>query len=129
MRPGGGVELLVGVTRDVTWGATITVGLGGVMVELMADVAISPLPVNRAEVIEMLHKLRGMRLLQGFRGAPTANLDAVADAVVRIGEAGLKLGPTLSSLEVNPLRVQGEQVEALDGLVIWNRRENSHERC
>ena len=115
----GGVELLVGVTRDPTWGAMITVGFGGVLVELLADVAISPLPVTRDNAIGMLNRLRGAKLLKGFRGAPAADLDRVADAIVRIGDAALALGPKLESLEVNPLIVRGADVEALDGLAIW----------
>jgi hypothetical protein len=115
----GGVELLVGVTRDPTWGPMITVGFGGVLVELLADVAISPLPVTRENVVAMLDRLRGAKLLKGFRNMPAADLDRLSDAIVRIGEAALALGPNLDSLEVNPLIVRGEDVEALDGLVIW----------
>ncbi len=115
----GGLELLVGITRDPTWGPMITVGFGGVLVELLADVAISPLPVKRENVVAMLGRLRGAKLLEGFRGAPAADMDRLADAIVRIGEAALALGPKLESLEVNPLIVRGGDVEALDGLVIW----------
>jgi acetate---CoA ligase (ADP-forming) len=126
MRSGGGVELLVGVTNDATWGPTIAVGFGGVMVEVMADVSIAPLPVDREEVIAMLLRLRGAKLLQSFRGAPAANLVAVADSIVNIGIAAVKLGPSLASLEVNPLLVRGDRVDALDGLVVWNDKEKSN---
>lgn len=122
----GGVELLVGVTRDPTWGPTITIGLGGVLVEVMADVAVAPLPVARDEVLEMLDGLRGARLLKGFRGAPAADFDALADAIVAIGDAALALGPSLASLEINPLLVEGGRIEALDGLVTWMDRETPH---
>lgn len=115
----GGVELLVGVTRDPTWGPMITVGFGGVLVELLADAAISPLPVTRENVVSMLERLRGAKLLKGFRNMPAADLDRLSDAIVHIGEAALALGPNLDSLEVNPLIARGGDVEALDGLVIW----------
>lgn len=115
----GGVELLVGVTRDATWGPTITVGFGGIMVELVGDVAIAPLPVTAGDVKAMLAKLRGVKLLNGFRGMPAADLDRVAEAIVRIGDEALRLGPDLESLEINPLLVRGAEVEALDGLVSW----------
>ncbi len=123
MRTDGGLELLVGVTRDPTWGPTITVGFGGVLVEVLADVAIAPLPVDRTDVLSMLQRLRGAKLFKGFRGAPPANFDRLAEAIVSIGAAALRLGPDLASLEVNPLLVRGDHIEALDGLVIWNEEE------
>ncbi|HEY5759761.1 MAG TPA: acetate--CoA ligase family protein [Steroidobacter sp.] len=115
----GGVELLVGVRYDATWGPTITIGFGGVLVELLADVAIAALPVDRAEVLDMLSRLRGRKLLQGFRNSAATDLDRLADVIVSIGNAALALGPALDSLEVNPLLVRGNEIEALDGLVIW----------
>lgn len=115
----GGVELLVGVRNDPTWGPTITIGFGGVLVELLADVAIATLPVDRADVLDMLSRLRGRKLLQGFRNSAATDLDRLADVIVNIGNAALALGPALDSLEVNPLLVRGNEIEALDGLVVW----------
>jgi acetate---CoA ligase (ADP-forming) len=115
----GGVELLVGTAHDPQWGPMIVVGLGGIWVEALRDTALRLLPVTRADVTEMLLSLRGIKLLQGFRGAPAADLDAIASAVVQIGQAALSLGPELAALEINPLRVSGSQVEALDALAIW----------
>jgi acetate---CoA ligase (ADP-forming) len=119
----GGTELFVGVTRDAQWGMAIAIGLGGVWVEVLKDTAVRLLPVNTAEVREMLASLRGHALLQGFRGAPPADLLALADAIVAIGKAALALGPAAVALEVNPLLVCGGRVEALDGLVVA-REEN-----
>ena len=115
----GGMELLVGVSRDPQWGLGIAVGLGGVWVEALDDSAVRLLPVSRNEIVAALSGLRGARLFNGFRGAPAADLDQVADVVVAIGEAALALGPDLMTLEVNPLLVQGTQIEALDALAIW----------
>ncbi len=112
----GGLELFVGCTSDAQWGPVIAVGLGGVWVEVMQDVALRPLPVAPAEVKRMLAELRGAKLLAGARGTPAADLDAVAAAVAAIGNAALALGPDLDALEVNPLWVRGSQVEALDAL-------------
>jgi acyl-CoA synthetase (NDP forming) len=119
----GGAELLVGVRNDPTWGPTITIGFGGVLVELLADVAIATLPVDRAEVLDMLSRLRGRKLLQGFRNSAATDLGQLADVIVSIGNAALALGPALDSLEVNPLLVRGNEIEALDGLVIWRSAE------
>ncbi len=71
----GGLELFVGCTRDSQWGPVIAVGLGGVWVEVLQDVALRPLPVAAAEVRRMLTELRGAKLLEGVRGVPAADLD------------------------------------------------------
>jgi acyl-CoA synthetase (NDP forming) len=119
MRPRG-IELLVGVSRDPQWGPVLAFGLGGVWVEAMQDVALRLLPLDAAEVKRALAGLRGAALLRGGRGVPAADPDAVAQAVMRIGEAALGFGPPLATLEVNPLWVHGDQVEALDALCIWD---------
>lgn len=115
-----GLELIVGVTRDPVWGPTITIGFGGILVELLSDAVVRTLPIDRAGVREAIGSLRGARLLQGFRGAEAVDLDRLADVVVAIGEAAMDLGPQLASLEVNPLLVTSKSPEALDALVIWN---------
>jgi len=79
--------------------------------------------VDAAEVRRMLGELRGLPLLQGARGARPADLDAVAEAIAGLGEVALGLGGTLRALEVNPLWVNGDQVEALDVLVITEARD------
>ncbi|WP_406674304.1 acetate--CoA ligase family protein [Nonomuraea sp. N2-4H] len=115
----GGVELLVGVVRDPAWGLTLAVGLGGVWVEVLRDTALRVLPVDAAEVRTALTELRGAALLNGVRGGPAADLDAVADVVARIADLAESLGDGLESLEINPLLVTGSRVEALDALVTW----------
>jgi acyl-CoA synthetase (NDP forming) len=116
---GRGVELFVGFSRDPQWGPILAVGLGGVWVEILQDVALRPLPVDAAEVKRMLTGLRGAKLLAGQRGVPAADIDAVAAAIADIGEAILTLGPELAELDVNPLWVRGSQIEALDALFVW----------
>ncbi len=114
-----GIELFVGVSRDAQWGPVLAVGLGGIWVEMLQDVALCLLPVDAAEIRRMLTGLRGAKLLAGSRGLPAADLDAVADAVARIGDAALGLGSDLVALDVNPLWVRGDRVEALDALCVW----------
>ena len=116
---GRGIELFVGFSRDAQWGPILAVGLGGVWVEILQDVALRPLPVDAAEVKRMLAGLRGAKLLSGQRGVPAADIDVVAAAIANIGEAILTLGPELAELDVNPLWVRGSQVEALDALFVW----------
>jgi acetate---CoA ligase (ADP-forming) len=114
----GGTELLAGVTLDPTFGPVLAVGLGGIWVEILKDTSLRVLPVDAAEVKRMLGELRGWPLLQGARGAAPANLDAVAEAIAGLGRTALSLNGALRALEVNPLWVDGDQVEALDVLVV-----------
>ena len=113
-----GLELFVGCTRDPQWGPVLAVGLGGIFVEVLQDVALRVLPVTQAEVRRMLSELKGAKMLDGQRGVPAADLDAVAQAIARIGDAAVALGARLDELDVNPLWVRGAQVEALDGLAV-----------
>ena len=114
----GGVELLAGVTVDPSFGPVLAVGLGGVWVEVLRDTSLRVLPVDAAEVRRMLGELRGAPLLQGARGSQAADLDTLAEVITGVGNAALSLGGALRALEVNPLWVNGDQVEALDVLVV-----------
>lgn len=111
-------ELFVGVTVDPSFGPVLAVGLGGVFIEVLKDVSLRLLPVDAAEVRRMLAELRGAAVLQGIRGTRPADLDRVAGVVAQVAAAAAGLGPALHTLEINPLRVDGSDVEALDVLVV-----------
>jgi acyl-CoA synthetase (NDP forming) len=117
---GRGIELFVGIRRDPQWGPLLALGLGGVWVEIFKDVSLRLLPVSPAEIRVMLGDLRGRALLDGARGVPAADLGAVVDAVAAICSAALAAGDNLEVLEINPLWVSGNRVEALDALMEWN---------
>jgi len=115
----GGIELLVGVVRDPGWGPTLAVALGGIFVEVLRDSALSPLPVTPARARHLLESLRGAAVLAGTRGARPADLDRLAATVARVGDLALALGDDLESIEINPLWVDGCEIEALDAVVTW----------
>jgi len=115
----GGLEILVGTVRDPQWGLTLAVGLGGVWVEALADTQLRLLPVTPQDAKAMLRGLRAAKLLQGFRGSAPVDLDRLARVIAAIGDAALALGDSLTALEVNPLWVRGDEVEALDALAVW----------
>lgn len=117
---GEGIEILVGVTRDPQWGAVLTVGLGGIWVEVLGDAQSLLLPATETEVKNAVLSLRGAKLLQGYRGSIPVDLDKLARTIATIGEAAVALGPQLETLEVNPLRATGSIIEALDALAVWN---------
>ena len=113
----GGVELLVGVTRDPQWGLVLAVALGGVFVEVLRDVALRMLPVCQTDVVAMLGELRGGAVLDGVRGAPAVDRDALVTAILAIAGVASQIGERLESLEINPLFAAGGRIEALDALV------------
>ncbi len=120
----GGVEILAGCTRDPVFGWLLTVGLGGVWTELMHDAVHALLPVDASETEAMLRRHKGFELLDGYRGAPKADVAAAAQAIAALGEAVLAGGETLREVEVNPLLVmpEGKGVVAVDALVLLTER-------
>ena len=112
----GGTEMLVGARDDALYGPMIILGAGGVMVELMRDVAIRLLPITTDDARSMLGELKSAALLDGFRGAPVADKDALISAVVALGDFYLNHRHVLADLEINPLMVRpaGEGVCAVD---------------
>lgn len=116
----GGVELLCGCTRDPAFGWLMTVGLGGVFTEVMADVSHRLLPVGAAEAEAMLRELKGFRLLTGYRGATPADVAAAARAIAALSDAVLAADPRVREVEINPLIVlpEGRGAFAADGLVL-----------
>jgi acetate---CoA ligase (ADP-forming) len=121
-----GVEVLAGVTVDPGFGPVLAVGLGGIWVELLRDTSLRVLPADPAEVRQMLGELRGLPLLRGARGGAAADLDALAEVVAGIGKLAATV-PGLQALEVNPLWVHGDRIEALDVLVVADQDDvNEH---
>jgi succinyl-CoA synthetase beta subunit len=114
-----GIELMVGAKRDPGWGTVLLVGLGGIWVEALGDVQPLPAQADAAQIIEALRKLRSAKLLAGFRGAPPADIDGVAQVVTAIGRL-MQTVPELTEIDVNPLMVhaKGQGVTALDVLIV-----------
>jgi acyl-CoA synthetase (NDP forming) len=114
-----GVEMIVGARRDPEWGPVLMVGLGGIWVEALDDVRLMPADLASAQVVEEIHRLRGAPLLRGLRGAAAADVEALADTVMRIG-AAIRARPEIVEIDVNPLVVlaAGAGVIALDALIV-----------
>ncbi|MGW0906944.1 acetate--CoA ligase family protein [Streptomyces sp. NPDC002853] len=115
-----GVEMVVGVTQDELFGPTVTVGLGGVLVEVLRDVAVRVPPFGEDQALAMLSELRGRPLLDGVRGGPPVDVDALVEVVLRVQRMALELGDELAELDINPLMVlpRGQGAVALDALAV-----------
>jgi acetyltransferase len=116
-----GVEVIIGVNCDPQLGPVLLFGSGGVMVEVYNDVALRHCPITRSEAQAMIAEVKGARLLQGFRGRPTADLEALADTLVRVSYLAMRLEGHLAELDINPLMVlpSGQGVKAVDALVMF----------
>lgn len=122
----GGVEVIVGLSHDPQLGPTLLYGSGGVMVEVYNDVALRRCPIDAAQAREMLAEVKGTRLLQGFRGQPVADVDALVEVLVAVSQLGAQLGNLpggLAELDINPLLVlpTGQGVRAVDALVLFKQ--------
>jgi acyl-CoA synthetase (NDP forming) len=100
----GGIEALVGVTTDPTFGPLVVCGLGGVLVELLRDVSFHLTPVTDVDAHDMLAELRASRLLDGYRGMPPGDREALADVILRVS-ALVELVPEIRELDLNPVKV------------------------
>jgi len=98
-------------------------GIGGVFVEALGDVALRIPPIDRDDALEMIDELRGRALLYGARGRPRADIDALADVLVRVGDLGVAGAEEIDELDLNPVlvRAQGDGVVALDVLLVRRR--------
>jgi acyl-CoA synthetase (NDP forming) len=119
----GGTEMILGMHRDAL-GTAILLGMGGTTAELFQDTAIRLLPpgggLGREEALAMARSLKTWRLLDGFRGAPKADVEALVTAIVGFSQMTAQLGTRLVEAEINPLFVlrEGQGVKAADGVAI-----------
>ncbi len=113
----GGVEAIVGARRDPEVGPILLLGAGGVLAEMVRDVAIRTLPCPEAEIEEMVPQTRLSRLLAGVRGAPAVDIKAVSGALQALARLILSI-PEISDVEVNPLHCAADGVVALDARVL-----------
>ena len=112
-----GVELIVGLKRDASFGPVIVVGLGGIFTDVLDDVAIRLAPVPHDEALAMLGELRGSRILDGVRGRPAVDREAVARMVVALGALGVA-HPDILEIDLNPVIASPHGATAVDALVV-----------
>ena len=119
MIEGGAAELIVGVTRDSVFGPVMTIGCGGVLVELLKDSATLLLPVTAPDVDNALRGLKMFPLLDGYRGRPKADVDAAVRAILGIADFALANATRLAELDINPLIVCAEGAWVADALMVF----------
>ena len=119
-------ELIVGVMRDPRFGLALTIGSGGILVELLRDSATLLIPASPEEIEKAVKSLKSAPLLNGYRGRPVADIAATVAAIVAIQEFAIAHSDSLLELDVNPLLIgaQGEGVFAADALIVIQEQEN-----
>jgi acetyltransferase len=122
----GGLELVLGVNRDPEMGLVVMAGSGGVLLELMKDVAFCAPPVSRDKARDMLGSLRSAKLLHGYRGGPARDIEAAVDALVALGQLALDLEDVVESVDINPFAALTQGGLALDALIVLRQRAHTN---
>jgi acyl-CoA synthetase (NDP forming) len=112
-----GIELIVGGMRDVMFGPCLMVGLGGIFAEILKDVSFRIVPFSKIDAIEMLQELKGYSVLTGVRGGEKANIDTLAEFLVRISTF-LYENSWIQELDFNPVRISGNNITILDARIL-----------
>jgi acyl-CoA synthetase (NDP forming) len=112
-----GVEMILGARRDPEWGPVLLVGLGGVIAEALADIRLLAADASEAEIVAELGRLKGAKLLGGWRGSPPADVAAVARTAATLA-ALMRAVPEIDEIEINPLVVYASGALALDALIV-----------
>jgi acyl-CoA synthetase (NDP forming) len=114
------VEVIAGVSTDPTFGPVVMFGLGGIFVEVLRDVTFRAAPFDVAEARRMIREIRGFAMLEGVRGAPPADVEALAQMLSSLSAFAAANAERIDSIDLNPVRVleAGRGVVALDALIV-----------
>jgi acyl-CoA synthetase (NDP forming) len=118
-----GIETIVGVSHEPPFGPTLLFGLGGILVEVMADVAIRVLPVTKKDLEGMVSQIRGYPILQGVRGRRPSDMESLLSVLMKVACLAGELAGVVAEVDINPLFVleEGKGVKALDALISLHR--------
>jgi len=115
-----GIEMILGVTRDPSFGPMLMLGLGGIHVEVLKDVAFAPVPLGAEEALELLGTLRGAALLDGVRGTKPSDKSALAELIAALSRFAADHADTVAEIDLNPVIVHpaGEGLTVVDALIV-----------
>jgi acetyltransferase len=120
---GGGTEVIVGTTRDPQFGPVVLFGLGGIFVEVLKDVSLRVLPITKFDAEEMVKEIKGYKVLEGFRGKPRADIQAIVDILLKISKLATEMEGTVSELDLNPVIVfpEGRGAKVVDARLVVSK--------
>ncbi|MDX1285015.1 MAG: acetate--CoA ligase family protein, partial [Draconibacterium sp.] len=114
-----GIEVILGIKKDPSFGAIIMFGVGGIFVEIFKDVSFKVAPVTKETALEMINEIKASKLLSGVRGKKPADIDSLAESIVKLSNLALD-NPEIKELDINPLIVleQGKGCYVADAKII-----------
>jgi len=112
----GGVEVIVGMTTDAQFGPVLMFGLGGVLVEVLKDVAFRVVPITHRDARQMMREIQGFPLLQGYRGQEPADMEALEDLLLKLSSF-VEAHPELAELDLNPVFAYPKGAVAVDARI------------
>lgn len=112
-----GVELIIGLIRDPQFGPTVMFGLGGVFVELFRDVSFRVAPLSEQDAESMIREVKAYKLLTGFRGAEPVDLQAIKDALIKVGNIGVE-NDEIAEMDLNPIIAYPKGIKVVDARII-----------
>lgn len=113
----GSRELVIGLSQDSSFGPCVMFGLGGIFTEALKDVTFRVAPLTKQDALEMIDEIKTKKLLGEFRGSPAVDRNALAKALVGIGDLAIKY-EAIAEIDINPLIVCGDKPVAVDALVV-----------
>ena len=113
-----GVEVIIGTTEDPVFGPVVMFGLGGIFVEALRDVSFRVAPFSRRDAEEMIREIKGYRVLQGVRGKPPVDIDAIVDCLLKVSRLVTDFGNEIREIDINPLVVLPKGAHAVDALIV-----------
>ncbi|MBQ62389.1 MAG: hypothetical protein CMQ19_09970 [Gammaproteobacteria bacterium] len=113
----GGVEVIIGMTRDPVFGPVIMFGLGGIFVEVLKDVSFRVAPIKRRDAEDMLEEIKGHRMLDGVRGQLPVNRELLIDCLLKVSKLVTDHRDSIEELDINPLLIYPDRACAVDALI------------
>ena len=112
-----GVEIIIGLVQDPTFGLSIMFGIGGIFTELYKDVTFRIVPIEKNDAKQMVEEIEGKKLLEGFRNIP-ANKELVIDLIMKVSKIGKELMDHIDQMDLNPVFVYGDDLSVVDAKLI-----------
>jgi len=112
-----GLEVIVGMSKDVQFGPVLMFGLGGILVEVLKDVSFRIVPLTRRDAAEMIREIKGYPLLEGYRGQEPADISALEELIVKVSQF-VDQNPEMKELDLNPIFAYRDRAIAVDARII-----------
>lgn len=112
-----GIEVIIGMSKDAQFGPVLMFGLGGILVEILKDVAFRIVPLTRRDAAEMIREIKGYPLLEGYRGQEPADLVALEELLLKISDF-VEQNPEIEELDLNPVFAYKDDAVAVDARIV-----------